>query len=88
MVDMLLSIVEEKTGYPRDMVGLDQNLESDLGIDSIKRIEVVGAMLQKLPEGLRAADREPQQAQHPAHAERHAGHHGFGQERERCRQPF
>jgi NAD(P)-dependent dehydrogenase (short-subunit alcohol dehydrogenase family) len=55
MVDMLLSIVEEKTGYPRDMVGLDQNLESDLGIDSIKRIEVVGAMLQKLPEGLRAA---------------------------------
>ena len=55
MVDMLLSIVEEKTGYPRDMVGLDQNLESDLGIDSIKRIEVVGAMLQRLPEGLRAA---------------------------------
>ncbi|MFZ2989520.1 beta-ketoacyl synthase N-terminal-like domain-containing protein, partial [Ideonella sp.] len=55
MVDLLLTIVEEKTGYPRDMVGLDQNLESDLGIDSIKRIEVVGAMLQKLPEGLRAA---------------------------------
>lgn len=55
MVDMLLAIVEEKTGYPRDMVGLDQNLESDLGIDSIKRIEVVGAMLQKLPDGLRAA---------------------------------
>ena len=46
MKDILLSIVEEKTGYPRDMVGLDQNLESDLGIDSIKRIEVVGAMLQ------------------------------------------
>lgn len=55
MIDMLLAIVEDKTGYPRDMVGLDQNLESDLGIDSIKRIEVVGAMLQKLPEGLRAS---------------------------------
>ncbi len=53
MVDMLLGIVEEKTGYPRDMVGLDQNLESDLGIDSIKRIEVVGAMLQALPERYR-----------------------------------
>jgi acyl transferase domain-containing protein/NAD(P)-dependent dehydrogenase (short-subunit alcohol dehydrogenase family)/NAD(P)H-dependent flavin oxidoreductase YrpB (nitropropane dioxygenase family) len=48
LVDMLLGIIEEKTGYPRDMVGLDQNLEADLGIDSIKRIEVVGAMLQML----------------------------------------
>ncbi|WP_425259604.1 SDR family NAD(P)-dependent oxidoreductase [Rubrivivax sp. RP6-9] len=55
MVEMLLAIVEEKTGYPKDMVGLDQNLESDLGIDSIKRIEVVGAMLQALPEPYRAA---------------------------------
>ena len=31
------------------MVGLDQGLEADLGIDSIKRIEVVGAMLRALP---------------------------------------
>jgi len=55
LLDMLLGIVEEKTGYPRDMVGLDQNLEADLGIDSIKRIEVVGAMLQLLPGGHRDA---------------------------------
>ncbi|MFO1270172.1 MAG: SDR family NAD(P)-dependent oxidoreductase [Rubrivivax sp.] len=55
LVEMLLAIVEEKTGYPKDMVGLDQNLESDLGIDSIKRIEVVGALLQALPEAHRAA---------------------------------
>ena len=55
LTDMLLGIVEEKTGYPRDMVGLDQSLESDLGIDSIKRIEVVGAMLQALPERYREA---------------------------------
>jgi acyl transferase domain-containing protein len=55
LTDMLLAIVEEKTGYPRDMVGLDQTLESDLGIDSIKRIEVVGAMLQALPERYREA---------------------------------
>ena len=55
LTDILLGIVEEKTGYPRDMVGLDQSLESDLGIDSIKRIEVVGAMLQVLPEQLRQA---------------------------------
>lgn len=55
LLDMLLGIVEEKTGYPRDMVGLDQNLEADLGIDSIKRIEVVGAMLQMLPADYRDA---------------------------------
>ena len=55
LADLLLGIVEEKTGYPRDMVGLDQGLEADLGIDSIKRIEVVGAMLQALPESMREA---------------------------------
>ncbi len=55
LTSLLLGIVEERTGYPRDMVGLDQNLESDLGIDSIKRIEVVGALLQMLPEHFRLA---------------------------------
>lgn len=49
MKDILLSIVEERTGYPSDMVGLEQNLEADLGIDSIKRVEIVGALLQTLP---------------------------------------
>lgn len=49
LTDMLLAIVEEKTGYPCDMVGLDQNLELDLGIDSVKRIEIARAMLQMLP---------------------------------------
>ncbi|MBS0432150.1 MAG: SDR family NAD(P)-dependent oxidoreductase [Proteobacteria bacterium] len=52
--ELLLDIVEEKTGYPRDMVGLDQNLESDLGIDSIKRVEIVGTLLRALPEDMRA----------------------------------
>jgi NAD(P)-dependent dehydrogenase (short-subunit alcohol dehydrogenase family) len=45
----LYAIIEETTGYPRDMVGADQNLESDLGIDSIKRVEIVGNLLQELP---------------------------------------
>ncbi len=52
---MLLAIVEDRTGYPSDMVGMDQNLEADLGIDSIKRIEVVGAILQQLPAAHREA---------------------------------
>ena len=37
------------------MVGLEQNLEADLGIDSIKRIEIVGSLLQQLPERQREA---------------------------------
>ncbi|WP_456473651.1 SDR family NAD(P)-dependent oxidoreductase [Desulfolithobacter sp.] len=45
----LLEIVEEKTGYPQDMIGLEQNLEADLGIDSIKRVEIVGELLKVLP---------------------------------------
>ena len=51
MTKMLLSIIEERTGYPPEMVGLQQNLEADLGIDSIKRVEIVGAMLKALPPG-------------------------------------
>ena len=34
-------LISERTGYPSEMLGLDLNLESDLGIDSIKRVEVL-----------------------------------------------
>lgn len=50
LTNLLLDVVEEKTGYPKDMVGTSQNLEGELGIDSIKRIEVIGALLQRLPQ--------------------------------------
>ena len=49
---LLLKIVEERTGYPQDMLGLDQNLEADLGIDSIKRVEIVGALTKALPKAI------------------------------------
>ena len=55
MAAILLGIVEIKTGYPQDMIDLDQNLEADLGIDSIKRIEIVGALLRGLPDSYRQA---------------------------------
>lgn len=42
--DMLLEIVSEKTGYPADMLDLEADLESGLGIDSIKRVEIFAAM--------------------------------------------
>jgi acyl transferase domain-containing protein/4'-phosphopantetheinyl transferase EntD len=41
--DRLLEIVSQRTGYPREMLDLEANLEADLGIDSIKRVEVIGA---------------------------------------------
>ena len=38
----LVAIVSERTGYPSEMLDLDLDLEADLGIDSIKRIEILG----------------------------------------------
>ena len=40
----LLEIVGERTGYPEDMLDLDLDLEADLGIDSIKRVEILGEL--------------------------------------------
>ncbi|OEU78371.1 MAG: hypothetical protein BA865_04125, partial [Desulfobacterales bacterium S5133MH4] len=48
MVSCLLKIVSERTGYPQDMLNLDQDLEADLGIDSIKRTEILGSFLQSM----------------------------------------
>ncbi len=46
----LLEIVSEKTGYPVEMLELDMDIEADLGIDSIKRVEILGAMRDQFPE--------------------------------------
>ncbi|MEE9208996.1 MAG: SDR family NAD(P)-dependent oxidoreductase, partial [Kiloniellales bacterium] len=45
----LLAIVAEKTGYPTDMLELSMGLDADLGIDSIKRVEILSALQQRLP---------------------------------------
>jgi polyketide-type polyunsaturated fatty acid synthase PfaA len=50
---LLLQVVSEKTGYPIDVLSLDTELESGLGIDSIKRVEIFSAVQQRstsLPE--------------------------------------
>jgi malonyl CoA-acyl carrier protein transacylase/4'-phosphopantetheinyl transferase EntD len=47
----LLRLVSERTGYPPQMLGLDLNIESDLGIDSIKRVEIYGALHRQLGRG-------------------------------------
>jgi acyl carrier protein len=45
----MLSVVAAKTGYPAEMVGLDMDLETDLGVDSIKRVEILSAVTEKAP---------------------------------------
>src|SRR6185369_1282844 len=45
----LLAVVSEKTGYPVEMLDLDMGLDSDLGIDSIKRVEILSAIQERLP---------------------------------------
>ncbi|NDA69145.1 MAG: pyridoxal-phosphate dependent enzyme, partial [Verrucomicrobia bacterium] len=46
----LLAVVAEKTGYPTEMLNLDMGLDSDLGIDSIKRVEIMAALRAHLPD--------------------------------------
>jgi acyl carrier protein len=50
----LVAIVAELTGYPADMLSPDMDLEADLGIDSIKRVEILAAVQKRHPE-LRSA---------------------------------
>jgi len=46
-IEDLRRVAAERTGYPPEMLDLDAGIESDLGIDSIKRVEILTA-LQKL----------------------------------------
>ena len=62
LTKMLVHQVSERTGYPPEMLGLDQDIEADLGIDSIKRVEVLGAMQEVLPAALIDRIREQMEA--------------------------
>jgi len=52
---LMLAVVAEKTGYPADMLNLGMDLEGDLGIDSIKRVEILSAVADQVPD-LRSVD--------------------------------
>src|SRR5580704_824400 len=54
----LLELVSERTGYPTEVLGLEQDMEADLGIDSIKRVEILGAFQNHLPPGVAARIQE------------------------------
>ncbi|MDX1300803.1 phosphopantetheine-binding protein [Photobacterium sp.] len=46
---VMLEVVAEKTGYPTEMLDLEMDMEADLGIDSIKRVEILGTVQDQMP---------------------------------------
>ncbi len=49
LIAQLIEIVAERTGYPAEMLDPDLDLEADLGIDSIKRVEILNSFRKLLP---------------------------------------
>ncbi len=47
--DILLAVVSDQTGYPSEMLSMDMDIEADLGIDSIKRVEILSAFEERMP---------------------------------------
>ena len=45
----LVAVVSELTGYPTEMLEMSMDIEADLGIDSIKRVEILSAMEARMP---------------------------------------
>jgi acyl carrier protein len=50
LATLVLEIVADKTGYPADILTPEMQLQSDLGIDSIKRVEVLSALRERVPD--------------------------------------
>jgi NAD(P)-dependent dehydrogenase (short-subunit alcohol dehydrogenase family)/acyl carrier protein len=47
----LLDLIAKRTGYPKEMLGIELDLEADLGIDSIKRVEILGGLADAMGAG-------------------------------------
>ncbi|GGP99595.1 type I polyketide synthase [Shewanella ulleungensis] len=49
VLNTMMAVVADKTGYPAEMLELTMDMEADLGIDSIKRVEILGTVQDELP---------------------------------------
>jgi len=56
---LVVQAICEVTGYPADFVANGNDLEADLGVDSIRKMEVLGHLERSL--GVKASDRDLQQ---------------------------
>ncbi len=48
--DIIRQLISEKTGYPTDMLQDDMDLEGELGVDSIKQVEILSTLKERHPE--------------------------------------
>ena len=48
-VQIMIGVISEKSGYPEELIDAEMNIESDLGIDSIKRIEIFAEIGKQIP---------------------------------------
>uniref|UniRef100_UPI000A86AD18 type I polyketide synthase n=1 Tax=Streptomyces sp. TP-A0356 TaxID=1359208 RepID=UPI000A86AD18 len=55
VASVLLEVVAQKTGYPAEMLELGMDVEADLGIDSIKRVEIMGVLHERFALGAAAS---------------------------------
>ncbi|MCA8901656.1 MAG: acyltransferase domain-containing protein [Hyphomonas sp.] len=47
---IVTKLIADKTGYPEDMLDPDMDLEGELGVDSIKQVEILSALREQMPE--------------------------------------
>merc|ERR1719201_1864980 len=45
---VVLAVLAAKTGYEPDMIEMDMSLETELGVDSIKRVEILSDVQKQL----------------------------------------
>lgn len=50
IADAVLQIVSTETGYPTESLSMEMDIEADLGIDSIKRVEILTSLQSRFPE--------------------------------------
>ncbi|RIJ14033.1 hypothetical protein D1231_17935 [Henriciella mobilis] len=49
MAELVRSLIADKTGYPPEMLEDDMDLEGELGVDSIKQVEILSALREAMP---------------------------------------
>ncbi|MFD0345550.1 SDR family oxidoreductase [Kitasatospora aburaviensis] len=60
VLQVVVEVIGERTGYPADMIEPELDLEADLSIDSIKRTEIVGLLARRLGGGSGGAGGVPE----------------------------
>ncbi|MCL1802932.1 MAG: SDR family NAD(P)-dependent oxidoreductase [Eubacteriaceae bacterium] len=56
--ERIIEVISDRTGYPIEMIEPDMNIESDLGIDSIRRIEIFSVLNDEIERGFTQSDIE------------------------------